>query len=362
AEWGYDYTETNAWNMAFTVPHDGQGLANLYGGRDKMASKLDEFFATDERAKFPGSYGDVIHEMREARDTRMGMYGHSNQPAHHIPWMYDYVGQPHKTQELTREATSRLYIGSEIGQGYPGDEDNGEMSAWWLFSALGFYPLQMGSDNYALGSPLFTKATVHLDNGKDIVVNAPDNNAGNVYVQGLKVNGDDHDKAYIDNETLTSGATLDFAMGAEPSDWASDPDAAPPSITQGDAVADPLSDAAKGAATGQAEAFDDDSGTAVSADDGELTVECDLSGGAAEARMYTLTSAGKENAPTAWTVEGSADGQNWTILDERSGEGFKWSKQTRSFVLEPGGDYQKFRITATGEGDSTSLSEVEFLS
>ncbi|ADD41770.1 GH92 family glycosyl hydrolase [Stackebrandtia nassauensis] len=361
AEWGHDYTETNAWNMAFTVPQDGRGLANLYGGRDKLASKLDKFFTTPEMAKYPGSYPGVIHEMREARDTRMGMYGHSNQPSHHIPWMYDYVGQPWKTQALTREATSRLYLGSEIGQGYPGDEDNGEMSAWWLFSALGFYPLQMGSENYALGSPLFTKATVHLDNGKDIVVNAPANNAKNVYVQGLKVNGKAHKKAYLDSDTLTGGATLDFAMGAKPSDWASSPSAAPPSITKDDKIPDPLKDAAKGATTTTPEAFDDSSKTAVTSDGGELTVEAALSK-PTEPRMYTLTSASKESAPTAWRLEGSADGTNWATLETRDGENFKWDKQTRSFLMPLNSGFKKLRIVVTETaGDPAALSEVEFL-
>ena len=115
----HDYTETNGWNIAFHVPQDGQGLANLYGGRDGLADKLDKFFATPETATFPGSYGGTIHEMTEARDVRMGQWGHSNQPSHHIPYMYDYAGQPSKTQEKVREALSRLYLGSEIGQGYP---------------------------------------------------------------------------------------------------------------------------------------------------------------------------------------------------------------------------------------------------
>ena len=186
-EWGHehDYTETNGWNFAFHAPQDGQGLANLYGGREGLADKLDEFFATPETAKFPGSYGGIIHEMVEARDVRMGQWGFSNQVSHHIPYMYDYAGQPAKTQEKVREVLRRMYIGSEIGQGYAGDEDNGETSAWYLFSALGFYPLQVGSPHYAIGSPLFKKATIHQDNGHDIVINAPDNSERNVYVQGL---------------------------------------------------------------------------------------------------------------------------------------------------------------------------------
>ena len=122
--------------------------------------------------------------MIEARDVRMGQWGFSNQVSHHIPYMYDYAGSRRRPPEKVREVLRRLYIGSEIGQGYPGDEDNGETSAWYLFSALGFYPLQVGSANYAIGSPLFTKATVHLENGQDLVVKAPNNSDTNVYVQG----------------------------------------------------------------------------------------------------------------------------------------------------------------------------------
>ena len=119
----------------------------------------------------------------------MGQWGFSNQVSHHIPYMYDYAASRAKAQEKVREVLRRLYVGSEIGQGYGGDEDNGETSAWYLFSALGFYPLQVGSENYVIGSPLFKKATVHLENGRDLVVKAPDNSARNVYVQGLKLNG-----------------------------------------------------------------------------------------------------------------------------------------------------------------------------
>ena len=118
-----------------------------------------------------------------------------------------------------REALRRMYVGSEIGQGYAGDEDNGETSTWYLFSALGFYPLQVGSPNYAIGSPLFKKATVHLPGGKDLVVRAPANSAKNVYVQSLKVDGKPYGKTYLAHRDLADGATLDFAMGPQPSDW-----------------------------------------------------------------------------------------------------------------------------------------------
>ena len=119
--WGHDhdYTETNGWNFAFHVPHDGQGLANLYGGRDRLADEARQFFATPETAKFVGSYGGVIHEMTEARDVRMGQWGFSNQVSHHIPYMYDYAGQPWKTQAKVREALRRMYVGSRSGRATP---------------------------------------------------------------------------------------------------------------------------------------------------------------------------------------------------------------------------------------------------
>ena len=159
-EWGGDFTETDGWNFAFHVAHDGRGLANLYGGPRGLEAKLDEFFATPELATKKGTYSIVIHEMLEAQAVRMGQFGFSNQPAHHIAWIYNYAGTPHKTQAIVREVLQRLYVGEEIGQGYPGDEDNGEMSAWYLFSALGIYPLRVGAPEYAIGSPLFSRTVV----------------------------------------------------------------------------------------------------------------------------------------------------------------------------------------------------------
>nr|WP_296072355.1 GH92 family glycosyl hydrolase [uncultured Actinoplanes sp.] len=353
--WGYDYTETDGWNMAFHVPQDGQGLANLYGGKAGLAAKLDEFFATPETAAFPGAYGGTIHEMLEARDVRMGQYGHSNQPSHHIIYMYDYAGQPWKTQALAREALSRLYLGSEIGQGYPGDEDNGEMSAWQVFSALGFYPLQMGSPQYAIGSPLFTKATINLDNGKKIVVNAPENSASNVYVQGLKINGKEYASTSLPHSVLADGAVLDFDMGAKPSSWgASSP---PPSLTTGDAVANPLRDltgAGKGTASAAALA-DDTTATRASAAGYTYT----FAGPGEQAAFYTLTSSDTEGTdPAAWTVKGSYDGTNWTTIDSRSGEKFDWRLQTRPFKIASPGRYRYYSIDF---GGAVSLAEVELL-
>ncbi len=357
--WGYDYTETNGWNMAFHVPQDGQGLANLYGGRAGLADKLDQFFATPETAGFPGSYGGVIHEMAEARDVRMGQYGHSNQPSHHIPYMYDFAGQPWKTQALVREALSRLYLGSEIGQGYPGDEDNGEMSAWQIFSALGFYPLQMGSPAYAIGSPLFTKATVRLENGRKIVVNAPDNSATNVYVQGLRINGQPYASTSLPHTLLADGAVLDFDMGPRPSQWgASSP---PPSLTTGSAPANPLRDlTGPGRGTASVPALVDDTSATRAAVPGAFTYEFASAG--EEATFYTLTSSATAGTdPAAWTLRGSYDGTTWTTIDSRSDEKFEWRLQTRPFKIARPGRYKHYALQVSTPAEGVSLAEVELL-
>jgi len=226
----------------------------------------------------------------------MGQYGHSNQPAHHIIYMYDYAGQPWKAQAKVREALSRLYLGSEIGQGYTGDEDNGEMSAWYIFSALGFYPLQMGSPYYAIGSPLFKKATVNLENGRKIVINAPGNSASNVYVQGLKVNGQAYSRTYLPHSLLANGAVLDFAMGSTPSRWGTGAADAPLSITTTGDVPRPLRDITKlGTATGSDGAdvtalFDNTSATNTGFDSQTPSVQVQLTGARDRVTHYTLTS------------------------------------------------------------------------
>ncbi len=350
--WGHDYTETNGWGYAFTAPQDSRGLANLYGGRGGLADKLDEYFATPETAspEFVGSYGGVIHEMTEARDVRLGMYGHSNQVAHHVIYMYDAAGQPWKAQKNVREVLSRLYTGSEIGQGYHGDEDNGEQSAWYLFSALGFYPLVMGSGEYAVGSPLFKKATVHLENGRDLVVKAPKNSAKNVYVQGLRVDGRAWTSTSLPHSLLAKGGVLEFDMGPKPSSWGTGKNAAPVSITQDDKVPAPRADVLKG----EGALFDDTSASSATVTTVDLPVT-----GTTKAVQYTLTSAAdRTKAPAGWTLQGSADGTTWKTLDTRSGQSFAWDRQTRAFTVGKPGAYAKYRLVLSGE---SVLAEVELL-
>jgi putative alpha-1,2-mannosidase len=364
--WGFDYTETDGWNMAFDAPHDCQGLANLFGGRDALAAKLNQFFASPETGSFGGSYGGVIHEMREARDVRMGQLGLSNQPSFHILYMYACAGQPWKTQAGVRDALARLFVGSEIGQGYLGDEDNGAMSAWQIFGALGFYPLQVGSPTYVIGSPLFTRATVQLENGRTIVIRAPANSRENVYVQSLKVNGHPYHRTYLPHGVLAAGATLDFEMGPAPSTWGSDPDDAPPSLTTGTQPPRPLRDAASPAGSSASDQtdvtplFDDDATTHVAFSGANPSIHIRVAGEAPRVLFYTLTSSSTSADPSGWSLHGSNDGETWTLLDQRAAQSFRWRGQTRPFKVADPQAFSIYRLDLTGPA-GTALAEVELL-
>jgi predicted alpha-1,2-mannosidase len=352
--WGFDYTETDGWNMAFSVPHDGNGLANLLGGRAALESTLDTFFATPETGRNTGSYGRIIHEMTEARDIRLGQYGHSNQPSHHIPFMYHHAGAPQKAQAVVREVLTRCYLGSEIGQGYPGDEDNGEMSAWYIFAALGLYPLSVGSPVYVLGAPLFRRAAVHLENGKQLVITASGSGA---YVQDLRVNGEPHEQSWISHETLAAGGTLEFVLADEPSGWGTPP----PSLTEGDAPPRPLTDLTGHSRPDLPALFDDTSRTQVTFRTATPTIEYIVDGPPRPVEIYTLTS-GTRGAPTAWALEGSADGKSWELLDRREGETFRWQRQTRPFALARPSAHPRYRLRVTAStGRKLSLAQWELL-
>lgn len=369
--WGGDYTETNAWNMAFHVPQDGNGLAALYGGRAKLAAKLDQLFATPG-VFHVGSYGNVIHEMLEARDVRMGQYGHSNQPSHHIIYMYDLAGQPWKTQDKVRDVLSRLYVGSEIGQGYPGDEDNGEMSAWWLFSAAGFYPLRMGTPSYAIGAPYFPRMTIHLENGKRIDIRAPGVSDRNRFVQSVTLNGRPYHKSYLSHADLAQGAELVFQMGPEPSHWGADAEAALPSLTPAGSRPAPWRDlfqpgrdvvTVEGDPAAATPLTDNDSATGAVLRGSHPTIDVHFTAGDRRVLMYTLTSAARGTGPSDWELQGSSDGSHWRVLDRRRGEAFRWPQQLRAFGVTDPGDYAYYRVRIdNGDGAGTlALSEIQWL-
>ncbi|SEM90237.1 alpha-1,2-mannosidase, putative [bacterium A37T11] len=212
-KWGDAFTEGNSWHYTWSVFQDIEGLAQLMGGHEAFVAKLDSVFS--QPPLFDDSYyGGVIHEIREMQVAGMGQYAHGNQPIQHMIYLYNYAAAPWKTQYWVRETMNRMYHAGP--DGYCGDEDNGQTSAWYIFSALGFYPVTPATDQYVLGAPLFKKATIKLANGKTIEINAAKNSDTNRYVQSLQINGNRSTKNYLQHSELLKGAKLDFDMSAQP--------------------------------------------------------------------------------------------------------------------------------------------------
>ncbi|WP_425494626.1 GH92 family glycosyl hydrolase [Luteolibacter pohnpeiensis] len=212
-EWGGPFTEGCAWHWVWSVFHDVDGLIELLGGDEKFVQKLDGVFTATNEFKV-GTYGGPIHEMTEMKMANMGQYAHGNQPIQHMTYLYDYAGQPWKTQQHVREVMAKLYNATE--NGYPGDEDQGQTSSWYVLSALGFYAVCPGTDQYVIGSPAFEKATITLEDGKTFTVHAKNNSPQNVYIQSAKLNGETWTKNFIRYADLMKGGVLELEMGPTP--------------------------------------------------------------------------------------------------------------------------------------------------
>ncbi len=389
AGWWGDYTEASGWIMAFTSVFDGNGLANIFGGKKALEDKLDAFFDDSVDAMKKVTSGG-IHEEREAREVRMGQYAHNNQPSHHIIYMYNFTENPAKAQMLVRTVLKKLYVGSEIGQGYCGDEDNGEMSAWYIFSSMGFYPLSMGSGEYAVGSPLFDKVTVHLENGNTITVTANNNSDENVYIKSCTVNSKSYNSLYFSHEDLVKGANIVFEMSSEPTNWGSAAYSEQygvdfgelSSLTKGTALPSPITDVVTksskivnklpeklikvGNLTSSgiknlANLFDDTSETASSFESGSSIVFA--SSLPHRVSILTLTSAQSGQGPTGVRILASNDGENWKMLEERSNLKFEWKQYTMPVAIseENRGMYLYYKVELEGSDKNISLAEVELL-
>ena len=211
-DWSGEFCEGNSWHWSFCVFHDPQGLIDLMGGKKEFNNMMDSVFV------IPGKQGmesrGMIHEMREMQVMNMGQYAHGNQPIQHMVYLYNYSGEPWKAQHWVREIMDKLYTAGP--DGYCGDEDNGQTSAWYVFSALGFYPVCPGTDQYILGTPLFKSAKLHLENGKTVTIKANNNNTDNRYVKDMKVNGKVFTRNYLTHDQLLKGANIQYQMSPTP--------------------------------------------------------------------------------------------------------------------------------------------------
>jgi predicted alpha-1,2-mannosidase len=209
-EVNFNYTEANAWQYSFYVPQDISGFINLLGGQDKLEAKLDELFSAESETS--GRHQADITGL-------IGQYAHGNEPSHHMAYLYNFVNKPHKTQEKVHQILTELYTNQP--DGISGNEDCGQMSAWFVFSSMAFYPVTPGSNQYIIGTPLFNKATINLENGKQFTIAAANLNETNVYVEHVKLNGKVLDKTYISHENIISGGILEFTMTDNPAVWGS---------------------------------------------------------------------------------------------------------------------------------------------
>jgi predicted alpha-1,2-mannosidase len=214
-KWGDAFTEGNSWHYTWSVFQDIAGLVDLMGGKENFISKLDSVFSVPPIFDY-SYYGVVIHEIREMQIANMGNYAHGNQPVQHMIYLYNYAGAPWKTQYHVRDVMDKLY--NYTPDGYCGDEDNGQTSAWYVFSSLGFYPVTPGTDQYVFGSPLFNKVTLRFENGKKLVIDAHGNSKENVYVKDIRLNKKGLNRNFILHTELQKGGILQFTMTNVPNE------------------------------------------------------------------------------------------------------------------------------------------------
>lgn len=212
-EWGGPFTEGCAWHYLWSVFHDPAGLSKLLGGDEAFVKKLDEVFSTSGDFKV-GTYGYTIHEMTEMKAAGMGQYAHGNQPIQHMVYLYNYAGAPWKTQQKVREVMNRLYNATE--NGYPGDEDQGQTSSWYVLSALGIYSVCPGTNQYVVGSPMFKKATITMEDGKKFIIEANGNDDKSVYIDSACLNGKSFDRNYLTYDDIVNGGRLVLKMSDKP--------------------------------------------------------------------------------------------------------------------------------------------------
>jgi predicted alpha-1,2-mannosidase len=214
--------EASGWSTLWLVPHDVQGLENLLGGREEFTAKLDEFFSTPYTAK--GICRDCTGVI--------GQYVQGNQPDQQAAYYYDWAGEPWKTQELTRKILALMYGSDRYGLAFPGMDDQGSTSSWYVMSAMGFYPVDPSSPNYILGSPIFDQVTIHMGNGHDLKIVAKNNSDRNAYIQSAVLNGKAWNKTWFSHADIADGGVLVLTMGPQPNrKWGSAPDSAPPSMS-----------------------------------------------------------------------------------------------------------------------------------
>jgi predicted alpha-1,2-mannosidase len=345
--WGSDYTETNAWGTMFTAPHDGAGVVDLHGGPAAFDDAFARFWARRETGGTDrsGSYGFAIHEMTEARDIRMGMLGLSNQPAHHVPFFPMFTGRHDDAHRIVRECLDRLFVGSDLGQGYPGDEDNGEMSAWYVFATIGLYPLAPSTGTYVIVPPSVRRTVLNRAGGPPTVIETTGDGR---FIASVTVDGEPWTSISIPHAVVVGAARIVVALSETPTGWASD--TRPTSASELHGFRDTPDDVLP---VGGSPLTDDTGETVVSLAAGE-SVAVPLT--VAAASLVTVTAATARTA--SWRVVlRDADGAVVHALDATDEE-FAWAGQTRVFPFGGAVDGGTLSFEARTPIDLTQLQLI----
>ncbi|MDR2931006.1 MAG: GH92 family glycosyl hydrolase [Propionibacteriaceae bacterium] len=353
ARWGGDYTETNAWGMSVSAVHDLAGLRDLYGGPVGLRRHLDRLFATAEPGRDPGGYSQIIHEQREARAVRAGMCAISNQPAHHIPYIYSATDQPWRAGQIVHDLAGRLFTGGQILQGYPGDEDNGQMSAWWLWALLGLYPLELASGSLLIGDPLADEVRVTRNGGQRVRIVSRRASNRSVLI-AARLNGHELAQPLIPVDAFRDDVDLRLTFGEDRTGsalWASSNCAGPAPVWRPDLA---RVDSAVGSSPVSATVFDDGwSGREVVLEPGQWVGQ--RFGSPQAVTDLTLT-VSTELRQSGFVVEAGDDGEHWQVCP-MTDVAVVPPDRTTPFSLRPSPPALWWRLTAI---TTMRLTQVEF--
>ncbi|MFT8709226.1 MAG: GH92 family glycosyl hydrolase [Sporolactobacillus sp.] len=356
--------QMRSWHLDFDVPQDGQGLANQYRGQTGLAAKMDQWIAAVPTAK---EIADT-ETAKEAASGGLGALTLANPQSPSFPYMYLFTGEPGKTATIVRQLLNRFYTGSDSGQGYLGDDTDGMLSAFYIFAAAGIYPLQKGSGNFVLNTPLFKRMTVHPENGETLTIEAPAVSNKNRYIQSVIFNGQTYANASIPESMLTKGGDLFFVTGSSPSAWASSSSEMPVSITpvstNGSTIyPKPFSNllnTEKVQLTTNNNIHTDFliNGSSLPASTNDALLQADFTTQSPMVRMYTLTSSENSGTgdPKSWILYGSTDGKTWDPIDSRKNESFPWHLMTRSFQIKNPQPFRYYRLRIIEASNQHALS------
>ncbi|MCL1632073.1 GH92 family glycosyl hydrolase [Sporolactobacillus sp. CPB3-1] len=367
---GTNQTDDSAY--AFYVPQDGQALINLFGGKDQLIRQLDTYLNAQ-----PDSKPDDDADTRLALSGKLGQFALDRPASPSLPYMYLTAAAPWMTQSITRTLLNRFYTGGAIGQGYLGSDTGSMLSGYYLFGAAGIYPLQKGSSDYVISAPYFKRMIIRLDNGKELVISAPEASDQNKYVQGVILNGQPLRSVTLSADMLKNGGTLVFDMGTAPSSWGTSsaglPDSMTAQSTSGSSLfPKPLDDQTTHAAIrksssdqAQKRLIDDQAQTATVFDQKRPSIIYHFKAEKRRIKLYTLTSSeGRDTSdPKNWSVWGSNDGTNWDLLDTRVNQSFKWRGMTRGFSIKnpKAYAYYKLEVTKSSSDHPLALGEMQLL-